>query len=100
MKGGKTKAISVVSDKHLSSLKVYFRWKSESNFQSCDLLEEICGTILHLKYMQMRQCLGDLILQPSLENRISSLMYKEGLYNKLDNLLRNLNLQYKIHSRN
>jgi hypothetical protein len=44
--------------------------------------------------------LGDLILQSSLENRISSLMYKEGLYNKLDNLLRNLNLQYKIHSRN
>jgi hypothetical protein len=31
--------------------------------------------------------LVDLILQPSLENRISSLMYKEGLYNKLDNLL-------------
>ncbi len=87
IKGWKTKAISVVSDKHLSSIEVYLRWKSESNLQSCDLLEEICGTILHLKYMQMRQCLGDLILQSSLENRISSLMYKEGLYNKLDNLL-------------
>jgi len=58
--------------------------KSKFNFQSCDLLEEICTTILHSKYMQMRQCLGDLILHSSLENRISSLMYKEGLHNKLD----------------
>jgi hypothetical protein len=74
----------LLSDKHLSSLKVYFRWKSESNFQSCNLLEEIYTTILHLKYMQMRKCLGDRILQSSLKNRISSLMYNEGLYNKLD----------------
>jgi hypothetical protein len=43
MKGWKTKAISVVSDKHPSSMKVYLRWKSESNFQSRDLLEKICG---------------------------------------------------------
>jgi hypothetical protein len=58
--------------------------KSKFNFQSCDLLEEICTTILHSKYMQMRQCLGDLILHSSLENRISSLYIKEGLHNKLD----------------